>query len=465
MEKHILSKTSYIKGDQCLKQLFLSKKNPKLRDRLPAERLAIFSRGTKVGIYAQELFPGGIDAGPKHYTQYQKSVAYTKELMENGQEVIYEAAFQANKTLILLDVLVKNGEKWDAYEVKSSLALSDTYYKDASLQYSVLLNSGVDINRFSLVHINKDYVREGAIDNNKLFVITDVTDIVSEQQNNVERKITEQIEILELNEVPLVDVGKHCYNPYDCDFIGHCWKGIKTPSVFDIPSIGFDMQLDFYNKHKSLESIIENCNTIDEFQTTEILCQLEKNPHLELSEDTMFDFEEVYNSSLDKYAVKILYFKAALPLYDGLKPYQKIAFAYSIMPIDGKGAANYFIANGDENPHKEIMDKLTDETNNKTLIGYNCYDDDIEIYDLQQVVDNGEYYHPAMKKDYSNKSLSIAMGNRAQWGSIESDIVAAQYYDEILRGHKKSDEKLEKIKKYLMNELELVAQFFDYLSQ
>ena len=148
MEKHILSKSTYIKGEQCLKQLYLHKKRPFLRDRMPAERLAIFSRGTNVGIYAQELFPGGIDAGPKHPSQYKKAVLKTAELIDAGQEVIYEAAFQANKTLILLDVLVKNGDSWDAYEIKSSKSLSETYYKDAALQYYVLVNSKIQINSF-----------------------------------------------------------------------------------------------------------------------------------------------------------------------------------------------------------------------------------------------------------------------------------------------------------------------------
>ncbi len=465
MEKHILSKTSYIKGVQCLKQLYLTKKYPKLRDRLPAERLAIFSRGTNVGIYAQELFPGGIDAGPKHYTQYQKAVARTKELMGNGQEVIYEAAFQANRTLILLDILVRNGDKWDAYEVKSSVKLSRTYYNDAALQYNVIVNSGIALNSFSLIYINKDYKLDGDINIQKLFIITDVTQDCIKQQSFVKDKIREELIMLNQDESPIIGVGKQCFEPYDCDFIGHCWKGIKRPSVFDIPSIDISRQFDLYNKYGGLPNILQNEKSIDEFETIEMNCQIEKMPHLDLSENTMNDFEELYNSKNQKYAVKILYFIPALPLYSGTKPYQKIAFAYSLMPLDGSGNVELFIANGQNNPNEEIFDRLLNDSKNIDLLGYNINTNYIEVLDLQQIVDNGEYYHPAMNTDYSNKLLSKAMDIRPQWGAIESDIVAAQYYDEILRGHKKSKEKLLLIKNYLQKEVELVGKFFDYLSQ
>ncbi len=465
MEKHILSKSTYIKGEQCLKQLFLTKKFPKLRDRLPAERLAIFSRGTKVGIYAQELFPGGIDAGPKHYTQYQKAVLRTKELMDNGQEVIYEAAFQANKTLILLDILVKNNDKWDAYEVKSSLKLSETYYKDASLQYNVLINSGVNINSFSLIHVNADYERIGDIDINKLFIITDVTDNVKEQQSYVENKIIEEINALEKDDAPIIPIGKHCFYPYDCDFIGHCWKSVKKPSVFNIPSINNEEQFTLYNKYGDLASIIEKENSLDEYQHIEISCQLEKRMHLEISDDTLADFEELYNSGNEIYAVKILNFIPAMPLFDNTKPYQQIAFAYSIMPIDGSSPAKIYIADGKENPNSSIIKAVGTISESTELLSYNSKNESIITTDLKAIIDNGEFYHPAMIKDYSNKELSAALGIRAPWKSIESDIVAAQYYDEILRGHKKSEEKLIAIKNYLIKEVELVKHFYDFISQ
>ena len=88
MEKHLLSKSTFIRAMQCTKSLYLYKHHYDLRDPLSKETLAIFKRGGDVGVLAQNLFPGGIDASPKHYTQLSDSVKKTKDLMDAGTEVI-----------------------------------------------------------------------------------------------------------------------------------------------------------------------------------------------------------------------------------------------------------------------------------------------------------------------------------------------------------------------------------------
>ena len=460
MEKHILSKSTYIKGEQCLKQLYLHKKRAFLRDRMPAERLAIFSRGTNVGIYAQELFPGGIDAGPKHPSQYRKAVIKTAELLENGQDIVYEAAFQANRTLILLDILVKNGDSWDAYEVKSSKSLSETYYKDAALQYYVLINAGIKINTFSLIHINENYIRIGEIEKDKLFITTDVTEEVKRRYNQVDENINNQIEVLNGDHSPKIEIGRHCFEPYDCDFIGHCWKGVEKPSVFDVPSIEYDKKFEYLKQSKVLLTLVEE-QELNETQKLQINSQLNNNNFTVLSSSTKEKFDKLNPNNT--YAIKILHFLPALPLFDNTKPYQLLAFAYAVMPING-GETHIFISDGKTNPSFEIIDKLKLIDKNNTFVTYNNRCKEIDSLDLKELCLNNEYYHPAMKKDFSNKELSVSLGIKPPWKSIESDIVAAQYYDEILRGHKKSEEKYAAIIKYLKKEVVLIKVFYDFLN-
>jgi len=52
MEKHVLSKSTFIRGNQCLKSLYLNKKRPFLRDKLSPEQLEKFRRGHNVGFLA-----------------------------------------------------------------------------------------------------------------------------------------------------------------------------------------------------------------------------------------------------------------------------------------------------------------------------------------------------------------------------------------------------------------------------
>lgn len=241
MEKHILSKSTFIKGYHCLKSLYLHKKRPFLRDRLTAEQRAKFKRGHQVGDLAQDLFPGGIDVSPKSPSQYQKSAARTEELIAKGQDVIYEATFQFDKVLVMLDLLVKTENGWEAYEVKSSKSLSETYYTDAALQYYVIHNSGLKINKFFLVYVDENYRRQDELDIEKYFIKQEVTDDLRSRQAFIGEKIQEELKILKEKHSPKIAVGNHCFSPYKCDFVGFCWKKITEkpylPKILNLKAI------------------------------------------------------------------------------------------------------------------------------------------------------------------------------------------------------------------------------------
>ncbi|WP_372744141.1 hypothetical protein [Lutibacter sp.] len=80
MEKVILSKSTFIRGLQCEISLYLYKNNYNLRDETSPQLQAIFNQGTNVGLLAQGLFPGGVDASPENYYEKAKSVLKTLEL-------------------------------------------------------------------------------------------------------------------------------------------------------------------------------------------------------------------------------------------------------------------------------------------------------------------------------------------------------------------------------------------------
>jgi hypothetical protein len=235
MEKHILSKSTFIKGYHCLKSLYLHKKRPFLRDKLTAEQLAKFKRGHHVGDLAQQLFPGGIDVSPKSPSQYQKSVIRTTELIAQGQEVIYEATFQFEQVLVMLDMLVKTRDGYDAYEVKSSKKLSETYYTDAALQNYVIVNSGLEINHFFLVYVDEHYRMDDKIDLQKFFILKDVSDDVESRWGFIADKIAEEKEMLLEKHSPKIEVGDQCFSPYKCDFVGFCWKKIPNKPYMPLP--------------------------------------------------------------------------------------------------------------------------------------------------------------------------------------------------------------------------------------
>lgn len=229
---HILSKSTYIKGLQCEKALYMTKKHPYLRDRLSIEKRAKFQRGTDVGILAQEYFPGGVNMAPNSPSQFPKRVKETMENLHNPMvNVMYEAVFQHNDTLIMVDLLVRDGDQWKAIEVKSSLRLSPTYYNDAALQYYVLHGCDVPLSDFQLMHLNADYVKDGPIDVKQLFKLVSIIDFAREQEPVIAANVERLKNVVALPHAPQVEIGDHCFEPYTCDFLGHCWKNVPKDNA------------------------------------------------------------------------------------------------------------------------------------------------------------------------------------------------------------------------------------------
>jgi hypothetical protein len=202
--------------------LYLNKFRPYLRDKITEEQLVKFARGHAVGKVAQQLFPGGIAMSRPGKPSAEK----TAQLISEGFPVIYEACFIADDVIVALDILVKQGNGYNAYEVKSSLALSEVYYNDAFLQYHVLNGSGLKPEKFFLIHRNAEIELTDSVDLLEMFVFTDVTAECAAHELLVQDSISQMLEVLKRTKSPDILPGKHCMNPYPCDFRGVCWKKI-----------------------------------------------------------------------------------------------------------------------------------------------------------------------------------------------------------------------------------------------
>ena len=384
MEKHLLSKSTFIRGVQCLKSLYLNQNRPFLRDRLPKERLLVFRRGHEVGDLAQKLFPGGVNLRPGHPSAYRKSLQSTQEHIQAGYPVIYEAAFQYDRVMIFLDILVKTAAGWKAYEVKSSGGISDTYLMDAALQYYVIRGSGIDLESISLIHIDKEYVLEGKIDPEKLFRIVDVTGEAISRQEYIREQIVREKEAIALKSSPPIEVGPHCREPYDCDFIGHCWKKVPIPE--QVPAEK----------------------------------QLDRNILNKISQQ-----EQVF--------LKVLTMRQAIPRYQGTKPYQEIAYGYSFI-IDGKRKTAIFPVK--ENPEVALRNSLNKELgqapsiiclNGKRKVG-ELLDNNPELHELKEFFTEDSTLLDFNEGESLLEKIGGITGNNIPGGIYTSDAVCAHYY-------------------------------------
>lgn len=388
---HILSKSTYIKGEQCIKALYLFKNRPFLRDKLSLEKIAKFRRGTNVGILAQQLFPDGINMTPKSPALFDKMVEETMKNINNPDiNVMYEAVFQYDDTLIMLDIIVRDGDKWRAIEVKSSMKLSQTYYKDAALQYYVLKGAGVPISDFQLMYINADYVRNGDLDLSQLFVTQSVKDYIEQYQNIIAQNIKDFKEAIRQPHSPKVSIGKQCEIPYRCEFHGHCWKNVPADSEHYVEGL-LDEQIDalrqgtYYIDYKSLFNIVG-----DRSKSTAYL--------------------------------NIIFYSSAVPLFDGDAPYTEFIIGFSILSNNGRFDKIYnWDCLDDLSRWRESLEILREQ-----LVGFErvvCFapqnviaslqkfsivdskDINYKILNFREALGASHFYHEKARHDFSLKNV------------------------------------------------------------
>jgi len=215
MEKFWLSKSTFIRSLKCQKALYLNKFHKDLRDDNSAAQQAIFDQGTEAGKLAQQLFPGGKDASPEHYWDFEASLKKTAEWISGGVGAIYEAAFQHDGVLAALDIFVQKNGKYYAYEVKSSTSLKEVYEQDAALQYYVMSQCGYEPEDIFVVYINREYKRGNALDIHQLFTVESVLPQVQALQPKIPQWIQKARKTLAEKDVPEVAIGKQCHKPYD----------------------------------------------------------------------------------------------------------------------------------------------------------------------------------------------------------------------------------------------------------
>jgi Domain of unknown function(DUF2779) len=221
---HILSKSTFMYGCQCPKRLWLHKYDVESRDTIDEEQATIFQRGSDVGLLAQQLFPGGINVAPPTPFDYRQSVADTSRCIREGHKVIYEAAFQFDGILCAIDILVNRNGRWFAYEVKSAARVKPPFIRDAALQYYVMTQSGLLLEDIFVTHINRQYIRHGELDLNRLFNSVSVKKDTQELQPFIVARIEELKAVLQLSIAPVIEMGDQCSKPYPCDFRGFCSK-------------------------------------------------------------------------------------------------------------------------------------------------------------------------------------------------------------------------------------------------
>ncbi len=463
-----LSKSTFIRGVQCLKSLYLNKNRPFLRDRLSAEQLAKFKRGHEIGHLARDLYPGGINCAPGHPSQYRAALEKTAQSIANGDSVIYEAAFRHEGILVLLDILIKDGATWHALEVKSSLHISETYLTDAALQYYVIKGSGLTPETIRIVHLNPAYRLIGSLDIQQLFVTTDVTEKVLALQEYIGIQIEKSREALTLKKSPDIPVGRHCRHPYPCDFTGHCWKNIKSESVFSLTGLPFDRRCALYeNGYTEITGIPEESLPEKE----QIILRAHRTQRNYVNSDRLhkrlaFEEQPVF--------VSFFVFRSALPLFEGHRPFEPVIFASA--SCEGNQNPQSVTAFPGSNPAPDIRNFLAQILNSGRPVVYfgneqirqaldepEIFCNDDRFLNLAEVFEDRDFYTPGLDPEGGLFETAAALRLSGNSTGYISEIMQGVRYLNITGENR--EETLKAIREEIQEAAVLTSRIYQFLNE
>ncbi|EAJ5677268.1 DUF2779 domain-containing protein [Campylobacter lari] len=424
------SKSRYTRGTQCAKSLWLKTYKDEVLS-TPENTSDKFKTGNKVGELACELFPNGVKIEFEG-SSFDEKYEQTKKLLENNQEVIYEATFCYDGILIMIDILQNTKDGMIINEVKSSTSLKDVYIDDCALQYYVLSNLNYKIKQVNLIHLNNEYYRGDFLDINQLFKFNDITDKVIQNQEEVRKNLKYFEEILSKNEEPNIDIGTHCFDPYECDGYEYCWVKqrnlCENENVFNISRLNANKKFELYQKNIINFKDIKDPSIFNENQQIQIKASL--NKEIYINKENIKKFLDTLTYPI--YHLDFETFMQAVPEFKGIKPYMQIPFQYSLH-IDYKDKLEHkeFLSECGIDPRYELVKNLiNDIPKDVCVLAYNASFEkgvirnlalafpkfcehllNIEknIKDLMIPFQNKDYYHYKMQGSYSIKKVLPAL--------------------------------------------------------
>ena len=421
-----LSKSKYCEGVQCKKILWLLEHNKEEAEDVSNQ--SVLDNGTNVGEYAKDLFGFHIDIN--FSDNLKEMIRDTEKLLGIEKVVITEASFVYENNFCSVDILKKDGDNFEIYEVKSSTEVHDIYLDDISYQYYILNGLGLNVTKCSIVHLNKDYVFKDKLDLNKLFTIVDVTDIVLSKQEEVKNNI---IEINKYVDNPYEQdemLGMHCVKPYDCPFFKYCTGHLPVNNIFKLRRMLNKQKFKLYNEGIITYEVLLNTNLDDKIKI-QIDYALNNKEDL-INKDKIKDFLNTLSYPL--YFLDFETFQEAIPKYNGIRPYDQIPFQYSLHYYENENASlrhKEFLADAGIDPRRSLAESLIkDIPLNVCTLAYNMsfekgvirhlaylYPDLKEhllnihdnIKDLMIVFKDMDYYNNKMEGSYSIKYVLPAL--------------------------------------------------------
>ncbi len=336
------------------------------------------------------------------------------------------------------DILIRKPgtDVWDIYEVKSSTKVKEEYCCDATFQ-NLVFEEKYKIGDTYLLHVNRDYVRQGDIDVSQFLKVEKITDKVTELKPRVKTLMAEALRVAGLASNSGV---KGCLTPKFCICPGLCHPDLPDYSIFDVNRLPLD------KKEQLLADEIRSVHHIPKD------FPLSKAQRLQVdvaqSGETYIKQDKIVSelASLQYPLCFIDYeaFKPAVPLHDGYGPYHNIPFQYSLHVVKSAGAkpVHYEFFHAEKtDPVPDFLASLKKHlpktgsiivwnkgfeggVNNQMAELYPkykvfCFGMNRRLYDLAVIFQKQWHAHPGFKGSYSIKNVLPALVPDLSYEALE----------------------------------------------
>lgn len=476
---HLLTKSKYMQGQQCLRLLWLST-NKLLPEKTIAEKQKL-EQGHEFEEYAHKLFPDAVNLAE---LEFNENLEKTKELIQE-KKTIFEAGLKVDGLFLRADVLEPTEKGWNLYEIKASTKQKPEHIPDLAFQKFVCEKAGLNIEKCFVLHLNKDFIKNGEINPKELSIIEEVTEKVN-LIDDVEKNSKLYLEIMNSKEKPEILISKNCNSPYPCAVKNDCWGTLPKNNVLHLTNWRVYWKL-FDDGIIDLKDVPEGTKLTPKDET---ILEGESQEKIMISKEHIKHF---LNSL--KYPLCHLDFETfdtAVPIFDKSRPWQKMPFQYSvhIQPENGEIIHYEFLAEDGEDPRPKLLENLKEHTKGSgSVIVFNKsfeinvlnklaedfpehkgWIQDVldRIIDLAVPFQSFYYYNPSQKGSYSIKKVLPAITGKGYDGleiGNGGDASALYFYSHVKKEIDGKDDIRKNLLKYCCLDTEGMVWIIDELKK
>ena len=354
--------------------------------------------GQDIGRLARSLFPGGRPGWIMGDTD-EDSAARTQQVISEGADVVFEAAFLVDGLYVRVDVL-ERGDKggWNLIEVKSSTSFKKEQAADVWFQMYVLGLAGVQLDSVEVMLCNAEYVLDGELDLSQFFRRQNVEKEFKKTAEGFQTKVGELYDVLTLDSEPDALCLPYCK---DCLFKNYCWPELDSNDVMYLPSLRPD------KVRKFREDGIQFIRDLPD--------EVELTTHQARMRDVIrFDrpyISEGLNDALDavKFPAAFVDFETympGIPKIQGTRPFQILPVQWSCHIVEADGTERHFefLHDSQEDPRALFAESLWNALQGaESIIHYSPF----EITQIRSLKEQGIRFGDELFEIFDAKKVDL----------------------------------------------------------